>query len=99
MSQSIAVLGAGSWGTSLAIHLARSGATVHLWGRNAEAILDMQRCQENKQYLPGCPFPASLQPTHDLDQACQSADMVCIVVPTSAFSPIEVYPTFLILPL
>ncbi len=65
----ITVLGAGSWGTALAIHLARAGHNVLLWGNEEEHIklLTEQRC--NQQYLPGFPFPDSLQLTTSIDDA------------------------------
>ena len=50
-SGSIAVLGAGSWGTALAIQLARAGATVKLWGRDTEALAQMRKAGVNERYL------------------------------------------------
>lgn len=88
MSQStpvIAVLGAGSWGTALAILLSRNGATTHLWGLQQE-IDALIRDGENKQFLPGIKFPEGLLPTTDLNQAIASADEVLVVVPSHVFS-------------
>jgi glycerol-3-phosphate dehydrogenase (NAD(P)+) len=81
----IAVLGAGSWGTALAILLSRNGAEVRLWGHLQEEIEPLQRERENKHYLPGTPFPDSLHPTTDLKAALAGADEVLIVVPSHAF--------------
>ena len=54
----IAVLGAGSWGTALAIQLARNGNAVQLWARDADAVAALAADRENKRYLPGCALPA-----------------------------------------
>lgn len=81
----IAVLGAGSWGTALAILLSRNGAEVRLWGHLKEEIEPLQRDRENKQYLPGTPLPESLHPTTDLQAALEGANEVLIVVPSHVF--------------
>lgn len=78
----IAVLGAGSWGTALAIQLARSGRPVLLWGRDADPLNVIGRARENAVYLPGCPFPDSLDVEPDLATALQTSDDVLIVVPS-----------------
>lgn len=80
----IAVLGAGSWGTALAILLSRNGARVRLWGLEQE-IEALIRDGENMHFLPGVPFPEGLQPTADLNQALATADEVLVVVPSHAF--------------
>ena len=80
----IAVLGAGSWGTALAILLARNGAEVRLWGLEQE-IRALIKDGENRQFLPGIPFPDGLVPTLDLEQALDGADEVLVVVPSHAF--------------
>jgi glycerol-3-phosphate dehydrogenase (NAD(P)+) len=81
----IAVLGAGSWGTALAIHLAGSGHNVLLWGNEPEHIqlLSEQRC--NQQYLPGVSFPDLLQLTDSLEQALASPAWVLIAIPSHAY--------------
>lgn len=80
---SIAVLGAGSWGTALAIQLARSGRRVLLWGRESDDLEGMRRERENLSYLPGCPFPDSLEIEGSLSAALQ-ADETLVVVPSHA---------------
>ncbi|HWU68386.1 MAG TPA: NAD(P)H-dependent glycerol-3-phosphate dehydrogenase [Stenotrophobium sp.] len=78
----IAVLGAGSFGTALAIHLARRGSSVLLWGRSAEKIHEMQEARENRQYLPGCQFPVRLTAVSDLQAAVAQADDLLISTPS-----------------
>ena len=80
---SIAVLGAGSWGTALAIQLARSGRPVVLWGRESDDLAGMQAHRENRRYLPGCPFPPTLAVEPSLESA-MSCDDVLVVVPSHA---------------
>lgn len=81
----IAILGAGSWGTALAIHLARAGHNVLLWGNEPEHIqlLAEQRC--NQQFLPGFTFPDSLQLSADLAQVLASPAWVLIAIPSHAY--------------
>jgi glycerol-3-phosphate dehydrogenase (NAD(P)+) len=81
----IAVLGAGSWGTALAIQFARSGRPTRLWGRNAEALRVMSSERRNARYLAGGTFPESLSVASDLAVALHSALDVLLVVPSHAF--------------
>ena len=57
----VTVLGAGSWGTALAVHLARINHEVTLWARNGEFATKLLRAGENTFYLPGVPFPSNLR--------------------------------------
>jgi glycerol-3-phosphate dehydrogenase (NAD(P)+) len=82
----IAVIGAGSWGTALAIQLARSGHQSLLWGRNAAAIAQMQQQSGNPRFLPGITFPAGMQVSGDLPAVMQQADEVLLAVPSHAFA-------------
>ena len=79
------MLGAGSWGTALAIQCARAGNSVRLWGRAAAQRASMQRSRINQRYLPQGPFPDSLQVAADLASALAGADDVLIAVPSHAF--------------
>lgn len=79
----IAVLGAGAWGSALAVHFAaRHGLT--LWTRSAAHAQAMAAAQENARYLPGIRLPASLKISHRLDQALQDADLLLVAVPSGA---------------
>lgn len=82
----IAVLGAGSWGTALALQLARNQHDVTLWGHRAEHINALQKAHENTHYLPGYPFPDNLRPSSDLIQTVTACDVILAVVPSHAFS-------------
>jgi glycerol-3-phosphate dehydrogenase (NAD(P)+) len=81
---SFSVLGAGSWGTALAILLARNGLQVKLWGHDEAEVAKLAAERENSQYLPGIAFPDTLHPVADLQQAVE-CDEVLIVVPSHAF--------------
>ncbi|WP_223788163.1 NAD(P)H-dependent glycerol-3-phosphate dehydrogenase [Marinicella meishanensis] len=82
-----AVLGAGSWGTALAMQLARTGDTI-LWGRNRTAMQAMQQSRSNEQYLPGIQFPEKLIIEPDLATAIAQCEAVLVVCPSHAFSDI-----------
>ena len=84
-SAKITVLGAGSYGTALAICLARNGHETLLWGRDANQVDGMVSSRENAKYLSGCIFPDSLQTTSDLRLAIQASDNILVVVPSHAF--------------
>lgn len=80
--QTVAVIGAGSWGTALAATLARSGTTARLWGRDAGVISDILTKQENTRHLPGVALPAKLQACKHMHEALSGADAALIVVPS-----------------
>jgi len=84
-SQKIAVLGAGAWGTALAIHLAKVGHAVNLWTHRPEQVDVLMNTRENSRYLPGIPLPENLIVTADLKSAIDSAEAVLFVVPSNAF--------------
>ncbi len=84
----IAVIGAGSWGTALAIQLARSSHQSLLWGRNAADVSLMQQQSCNQRFLPGIVFPANLQVDDDLQRVVQQADEVLLAVPSHAFAEV-----------
>jgi glycerol-3-phosphate dehydrogenase (NAD(P)+) len=80
----VAVLGAGSWGTALAVQFARGGRPVRLWGRDAAQLEAMAAARLNERYLPGTRFPDSLTVEPDLARALAGARDVLIVVPSAA---------------
>src|SRR4029077_15115628 len=69
----VAVLGAGSWGTALAVHLARVGHDVRLWARDQAIVDDMASRRANVVYLPDVTLPATVSVTHDLARALGGA--------------------------
>lgn len=81
----IAVLGAGSWGTALALLLARNNQTVYLWSYDAQEIARLQQERCNTRYLPGFPFPPNLHIEADLPTLCSTCDDILIAVPSHAF--------------
>lgn len=84
----IAVLGAGSWGTALAIQLARNGAQVKLWGHDPAEVAALRSERENRHYLPGVALPERLEPLADLAACVTTADEVLVVVPSHAFATV-----------
>ena len=85
LSAKITVLGAGSYGTALAICLARNGHKTLLWGRDAEHVEAMAQARENTKYLADCPFPDALVLEADLVKAVQASNNILVVVPSHAF--------------
>ncbi len=81
----ICVVGAGSWGTALALTLAKNGHKVWLWGRNAEHMRDMAQSRFNKRYLPDNKFPDTLYPTSDMQTAAEKADHILLVMPSKSY--------------
>jgi len=85
LSQPIAILGAGSWGTALALHLSRRGQTVQLWTFDKKHGEDLQADHVNNRYLPNHPFPDTLHPTTNLATAIQNVKDILIAVPSVGF--------------
>lgn len=75
----ITVIGAGSWGTALALHFSQHGNRVSLWTRNADQVRQMQEARENKRGLPGFSFPETLEVCADLAEALKDSGLVLIV--------------------
>ncbi|MWP61116.1 NAD(P)H-dependent glycerol-3-phosphate dehydrogenase [Gilliamella sp. Pas-s25] len=84
----VTVIGAGSYGTSLAILLARNGHSTLLWGHNPNKMAILQHDRQNKQFLPDIHFPDLLQIESDLKTAVSAAPILLIVVPSHAFANI-----------
>lgn len=85
MAVSISILGAGSWGTALAMLAARNGCQTMLWGHNQEHIRRLQYDRENQRYLPHFAFPDNLKITADLQEAAAFSSLLLISVPSHAF--------------
>ncbi|GAA0415005.1 NAD(P)H-dependent glycerol-3-phosphate dehydrogenase [Cocleimonas flava] len=83
--QKISVYGAGSWGTALALQLARNGLDVLLWGFDPKHIEACDKARENTAYLPGIPFPDNLRCTDSIDDLVQHSDDQLIVIPSHGF--------------
>jgi len=84
----LAVLGAGSWGTALAVHLARKGVQVTLWGHDPDEVDALYRDRENRRYLPGIALPESIEPSLDLPRSVREADEILLAVPSHAFAKV-----------
>lgn len=84
MTETISVIGAGSWGTTLAILLAKKGYRVTLWVYEPEILAAMQAERMNSRYLPGVVLPAGLKLTGDLQEAVASARFLIMAVPSHA---------------
>ena len=78
----ILVLGAGSWGTALALCLARNNVPTRLWSYDPEQAASMQATRENATYLPGIPLLDNIEVLSDLEQALDGIEDVMIVVPS-----------------
>jgi glycerol-3-phosphate dehydrogenase (NAD(P)+) len=78
----IAILGGGSWGTALAVHLAGVGHQVRLWAREPDLVEEMRAARENRLFLPGVALPDAIVPCGRFDEALSGVDLVLVVVPT-----------------
>ena len=83
--QRAAIIGAGSWGTALALLLAHKGIETRLWGHRPEHVRLLRQEGQNREYLPGFHFPASLLPEESLEQALAGAGVIVMVVPSHAY--------------
>ncbi len=83
--QKISVYGAGSWGTALALQLARNGIDVLLWDFNPEDIAAYDKARENTVYLPGIPFPDNLRCSDSIDDLIKHSHDQLIVIPSHGF--------------
>jgi glycerol-3-phosphate dehydrogenase (NAD(P)+) len=80
----VGVVGAGSWGTALALLLHRNGHKLTVWGNDPSAIADIVANRENRQYLPGVTLPEGLRFTSVLSDL-SDADLLLLVTPSHAF--------------
>lgn len=80
----IAVLGAGSWGTALAVVLGKKGYKVSLWARRTELAQDINVCRENTKYLPGVIIPKEVTVSDDLKGTVEGANLIVLSVPSQS---------------
>jgi glycerol-3-phosphate dehydrogenase (NAD(P)+) len=85
MLKPIAILGAGSWGTALALYLARRGQTVRLWSITKSEVDALKADRSNKHFMPGFDFPDEIHPMDDLAEAVKDVDDILVVVPSVGF--------------
>ncbi|MCD6046890.1 MAG: NAD(P)H-dependent glycerol-3-phosphate dehydrogenase [Gammaproteobacteria bacterium] len=83
--KTISVFGAGSWGTALAIYLARKAYSVMLWHNVPQDVARMNEVRQNEVFMPGIEFPPSLVCVDSLQEAVEKADLLLIVVPSKVF--------------
>lgn len=82
------VVGGGSWGTALALHLSEKGIPVCQWVRDPILASDIRATRENRVYLPGMTYPASLSVTDSLEEGLADASIVVLAVPCQAVRPV-----------
>ncbi|GAX89709.1 NAD(P)H-dependent glycerol-3-phosphate dehydrogenase [Effusibacillus lacus] len=85
MGSSVAVIGAGSWGTALALVLADNGCKVTMWARRQEVVDEILAERTNSRYLPDVTLPETISPTSDLERALADHDYVLAAMPSVAF--------------
>jgi glycerol-3-phosphate dehydrogenase (NAD(P)+) len=88
MKDHIAVIGAGAWGTALAIQADRAGQSVMLWARDAARAALMAQSRANERLLPGVPLPPGITVTANATHALQDAALILLVVPAQALRPV-----------
>ena len=81
----IAVIGAGSWGTALAMVLADNQHEVRLWGHKEKQIDEINQYHTNEQYLPGIQLPEGITGYFSLEQALEGVETIILAVPTKAY--------------
>ena len=84
----VGVVGAGAWGTALAIHLANLHDNIGLWGRNQSDLALIEQTHKNMRYLPEADIPETIQIIHDLPTLIQRSQHILIVTPSVAIREI-----------
>lgn len=85
MKKQIAILGAGSWGTALAVSLSNNGHSVGIWDINQEHLKELSLHRENKKYLPDVPLSERIAVCMDVEQALKNSDLVIFSAPAQHF--------------
>ena len=88
MKDHIAIMGAGAWGTALAIQAERAGQRAMLWARDPARAALIQQSRTNERLLPGVPLPVGITITADAGQALAGAALILLVVPAQALRPV-----------
>src|SRR5512139_3247364 len=88
--ETVAVVGAGSWGTAFAALLAERHADVALWAHETEVCADIRRFRENRVFLPGVSLPAAVRATNDLAAAVSGKSVVAFAVPSHLLRAVAV---------
>ncbi|MFD3446116.1 NAD(P)H-dependent glycerol-3-phosphate dehydrogenase [Microbacteriaceae bacterium 4G12] len=81
----ITVVGAGSWGTALAMVLADNGHEVRIWGNRADQLEEINERHENNRYLPGITLPHNIVGYESLEKAIEDVEHIVLVIPTKAY--------------
>ncbi len=93
----IAVIGAGSWGTALAVLLSKKWCSVCLWGHNPEHVAEISKQRENHKYLPSVQLPDNIEISSDIETCVKQSKVIVMVVPShglrSVFSSLVPYIT------
>ncbi|MDP2763143.1 MAG: NAD(P)H-dependent glycerol-3-phosphate dehydrogenase [Enterobacteriaceae bacterium] len=84
----IGIIGAGIWGTSLAIVIAKNGNDVIVWGRNEKKIKKIQKTKQNKKYFPNITFPNNINFQSDINYLLTNCKTIIIAIPSNSFSEI-----------
>lgn len=85
MTETVAVLGAGSWGTALALQLARNDLQVNLWGHDPAHVERLSAARENVEFLPGFPLPDNIHPQQSLQAAIAECQFLLVAIPSKGF--------------
>ena len=85
-AKTIAILGAGSWGSAIAVHLARNGNNIRLWGHDPKRLQQLTQARVNQTYLPDVIFPENIVMEADLAECVKDAAIIFVAVPSHAFS-------------
>ncbi len=86
MTETVAILGAGAWGTALAVHLARTASSpaILLWARDPEQTRALRERRENTRYLPGVALPQAISIADDAASAAAAATLIIVATPIAA---------------